>query len=88
MVDRGRCPRCRERVSPFAAGCAICGADLDIRRWDAAPGPLTRLSSRLAALGAGSGRTSLPAPVVVLVVLSAGTLLGGASLLIARLLGI
>jgi len=32
--DRSRCPQCRERVSPFAAGCSICGADLDIRRFD------------------------------------------------------
>ena len=33
-LDRSRCPRCGERVTPFAAGCAICGADLDIRRFD------------------------------------------------------
>src|ERR671933_2615156 len=26
------CPRCGERVSAFAAGCALCGADLDPRR--------------------------------------------------------
>jgi predicted amidophosphoribosyltransferase len=26
------CPRCGERVSAFAAGCSICGADLDPRR--------------------------------------------------------
>ncbi len=24
-----RCPQCKEHVSQFAAGCAICGADLD-----------------------------------------------------------
>ena len=24
-----RCPSCREHVSPYAAGCALCGADLD-----------------------------------------------------------
>jgi hypothetical protein len=24
-----RCPKCREPVSPFAAGCAICGTDLE-----------------------------------------------------------
>jgi hypothetical protein len=28
----GRCPHCGERVSPFAAGCALCGASLDPRR--------------------------------------------------------
>jgi hypothetical protein len=27
-----RCPNCREPVSPFAAGCAICGADLEAAR--------------------------------------------------------
>ena len=26
------CPRCGEPVSAFAAGCALCGADLDPRR--------------------------------------------------------
>ena len=24
-----RCPNCREHVSPYAAGCALCGAELD-----------------------------------------------------------
>jgi hypothetical protein len=28
------CPECGERVSAFAAGCAICGAELDPRRAD------------------------------------------------------
>ena len=27
-----RCPNCSEPVSPFAAGCAICGADLEAER--------------------------------------------------------
>lgn len=27
-----RCPQCKEPVSQFAAGCAICGADLDAAR--------------------------------------------------------
>jgi hypothetical protein len=27
-----RCPSCREPVSPFAAGCAICGEDLEAAR--------------------------------------------------------
>ena len=35
--DRSRCPQCGTRVTPFAAGCAICGADLDIRRFDKPP---------------------------------------------------
>src|SRR3954466_839696 len=31
MADR-RCPSCGEPVTPFAAGCAICGADLEAHR--------------------------------------------------------
>ena len=27
-----RCPECREPVSQFAAGCAVCGADLEAAR--------------------------------------------------------
>jgi hypothetical protein len=53
MPDRSRCPNCRERVSPFAAGCAICGADLDVRRWDSGPDRLTRTGSWFSALGHG-----------------------------------
>jgi hypothetical protein len=34
-----RCPNCREPVSPFAAGCAICGADLELARAKAAARP-------------------------------------------------
>jgi len=26
------CPNCGQRVTPFAAGCAVCGADLDAAR--------------------------------------------------------
>lgn len=39
----GYCPRCGERVSPFAAGCALCGADLDPRRHE--PSRLSRVSA-------------------------------------------
>jgi hypothetical protein len=42
-----RCPNCREPVSPFAAGCAICGTDLQAARAQLAakrgprlPGPI------------------------------------------------
>ena len=35
--DRTRCPSCGERVTPYAAGCAICGADLDPKRWQPRP---------------------------------------------------
>jgi len=27
-----KCPKCREPVSPFAAGCAICGTNLEVAR--------------------------------------------------------
>ena len=50
MADRSRCPKCGERVSPFAAGCAICGADLDTQRWDTGPGAGQRAGSFLSSL--------------------------------------
>ena len=50
MADRSRCPQCRERVSPYAAGCAVCGADLDPSRWDTGPGLGNRVGSTLSAL--------------------------------------
>ena len=31
-----RCPQCKEPVSQFAAGCAVCGADLETARRDRA----------------------------------------------------
>jgi uncharacterized protein (DUF983 family) len=53
MPDRSRCPNCGERVSPFAAGCAVCGADLDHRRWDSGPSTVTRVGSWFSALSFG-----------------------------------
>ena len=44
--DPNRCPRCGERVSPYAAGCAICGATLDPKRWQAPPSRLERFIGR------------------------------------------
>jgi predicted amidophosphoribosyltransferase len=41
--DPGRCPTCGERVTPFAAGCALCGTELDPRRWQPRPSLLRRL---------------------------------------------
>jgi predicted amidophosphoribosyltransferase len=43
MEHPGHCPNCGERVSPFAAGCALCGADLDPQRWQPRPSPLRRI---------------------------------------------
>jgi predicted amidophosphoribosyltransferase len=37
MANPHICPNCGERVTPFAAGCALCGAELDPRRAQAPP---------------------------------------------------
>jgi len=52
--DRTRCPQCGERVMPFAAGCSICGADLDMKRWDSGPSLLNRIGSWFSALTFGA----------------------------------
>jgi predicted amidophosphoribosyltransferase len=51
MKQRGpsRCPKCGERVSAFAAGCAICGAELDPHRADR-PTVRSRIGGRTRAL--------------------------------------
>ena len=41
------CPRCGERVSAFAAGCAICGAELDPKRAVGAQSLAERLRRQL-----------------------------------------
>jgi predicted amidophosphoribosyltransferase len=46
--DPNRCPSCGERVTPYAAGCALCGADLDPRRWQPRPSLVQQLRARLA----------------------------------------
>jgi hypothetical protein len=48
--DANRCPECGERVTPFAAGCALCGADLDPQRHTRSPGPVSRWSPALPTL--------------------------------------
>lgn len=72
MPDRSRCPNCKEPVSPFAAGCAICGADLDTARWDRGPGVGNRIGSWFAALGAGPTKGGMT-PWVVLFLVFFGT---------------
>jgi predicted amidophosphoribosyltransferase len=60
------CPNCGERVSAFAAGCALCGAELDPRRGQGPPtaGDRTRrlfesLSRRVSGRKrTGDGRTT------------------------------
>ena len=66
MPDRSRCPNCGERVTPYAAGCAICGADLDPRRWDSGPTALTRISSWVSALSFGRERRGIGLLLLVL----------------------
>jgi hypothetical protein len=66
MPDRSRCPQCKEPVSPFAAGCAVCGADLDAQRWDTGPSAVNRLGSWFSSLGMGSSRGG-PWPLIILV---------------------
>jgi hypothetical protein len=78
MPDRSRCPNCKEPVSPFAAGCAVCGADLDTRRWDTGPSAVTRAGSWFSSLGMGASRTS---PWILALVLF--LLFGGVSLITA-----
>ena len=48
---------------PFAAGCSICGADLDMGRWDTGPSLPQRIGSWFGALSFGP---KVSGPVVVL----------------------
>ena len=63
MPDRSRCPNCREAVSPYAAGCAVCGTDLDPHRWDTGPSIGNRIGSWFSSLGAGPSATG-PWPLI------------------------
>lgn len=56
----GFCPQCGERVTPYAAGCALCGADLDPRRWQRPPSLTQRLAARLSPRPPRSRRWSVP----------------------------
>jgi hypothetical protein len=82
MADRSRCPNCREPVSPYAAGCAVCGADLDPARWDSGPSLLNRIGSWFSSLGMGPSRGG----PWVLIGFIAFLLFGGS--LIAALMGL
>ncbi len=54
-MARPRCPNCREPVSPFAAGCALCGADLDAHRAQERPSRLDLARRRAPALKLPTG---------------------------------
>jgi hypothetical protein len=53
-------------VSPFAAGCAVCGTDLDTKRWDTGPSGLNRVGSWINSLSMGP---SISGPWVLLIIL-------------------
>jgi hypothetical protein len=55
------CPRCGESVSAFAAGCALCGADLDPRRAQGPPTVAQRVGSAWRARPRLLPRIGLPA---------------------------
>jgi hypothetical protein len=55
-------------VSPFAAGCAICGTDLDPSRWDTGPGTLNRIGSWLSALSFGPAKGGLTPYIVIFLI--------------------
>jgi hypothetical protein len=42
-----RCPQCGEPVTPFAAGCAVCGFDLEAWRREKAASPVSRVRGRV-----------------------------------------
>jgi hypothetical protein len=86
MPDRSRCPACGERVSPFAAGCAICGADLDVRRWDSGPGPVTRAGSWFSAFSFGPQRR-VPPLLVLFLILFGGSVLSFVVVLFSGVIG-
>jgi predicted amidophosphoribosyltransferase len=44
--DPARCPNCGERVTPYAAGCWLCGAALDPARWQQPPSLADRVVAR------------------------------------------
>ena len=55
-------------MSPFAAGCAICGADLDTGRWDTGPGVINRAGSWFNALSSGRTKGGMTPWVVIFLV--------------------
>jgi predicted amidophosphoribosyltransferase len=67
-----RCPQCGEHVSPFAAGCALCGADLDPDRTRRIP-----LSRRVGSAWDAFGVRTELIVVVILVVVVLGYLTAG-----------
>lgn len=68
MARATRCPDCGEPVSAFAAGCAICGADLDAHRRRLAERPgVADAARRVPAVGLPRDLASRIDPDVALV---------------------
>jgi hypothetical protein len=71
---------CGYRVTPFAAGCALCGYELDPNRHRSGPGIGRRVSSALAALSTGPRRAPMlpwsPSTPMTYVLLIVTTLFG------------
>ena len=69
-----KCPSCGERVTPYAAGCAICGTDLEPARRRLAerrsPANLTRPAA-FSSIGYGESGDFLFAAAMILVALFA-----------------
>ena len=63
-MDKTRCPNCGERVMPLTAGCSICGADLDVKRFDTGPSVFQRVGSWFSALTSGP-QISIPAALII-----------------------
>jgi hypothetical protein len=63
-------------VSPFAAGCARCGADLDMKRFDSGPTLGNRIGSWFSALGSGPTKGGMTPLIVILLVFFSGSIIG------------
>jgi predicted amidophosphoribosyltransferase len=48
--DPTRCHNCGESVTPYAAGCWLCSAELDAQRWQRPAGVVDKLAARWRAL--------------------------------------
>jgi hypothetical protein len=68
-------------VTPYAAGCAYCGADLDPRRWDTGPSATKRAGAWWSSLGMGPQRR-LPWATVLLIWVFGGAALSAMAALL------
>jgi endogenous inhibitor of DNA gyrase (YacG/DUF329 family) len=87
MPDRSRCPNCGEHVSPYAAGCAVCGADIDFRRWDSGPTRIKRAGSWLSALSFGGTQQRVHPLILWGLVLFGGSIVAAAVAAVSGLFG-